>query len=131
MLGAVECLRVQCRYFAGHLRVIYCGPPQVLYYALLGRPSPVLGILDFYLLVPLSKLFQKQWRVSELTLRDRMGGGNFGQARPATRGRPQSYMAIAACFSSRGACWCSRCVLVLQWCIFCGIHWLMRRMQVS
>ena len=32
---------------------------QVLYYALLGRPR----------------------RVSELTLRDRMGGGNFGQAR--------------------------------------------------
>ncbi len=55
---------------------------QILYYALLGRPSPVLGILDFYLLVPLGKLFQKRWRVSELTLRDRMGGGNFGQARP-------------------------------------------------
>ena len=62
------------------------GSLQVLYYALLGRPSPVLGILDFYLLVPLSKLFQKRWRVSELTLRDRMGGGNFGQARPALRG---------------------------------------------
>ena len=58
---------------------------QVLYYALLGRPSPVLGILDFYLLVPLGKLFQKQWRVSELTLRDRMGGGNFGQARLSNR----------------------------------------------
>lgn len=60
---------------------------QGLYYALLGRPSPVLGILDFYLLVPLGKLFQKQWRVSELTLRERMGGGNFGQARPVEAGR--------------------------------------------
>ena len=49
----------------------------MLYYALLGRPSPILGILDFYVLVPLSKVFQKRWRVSELTLRDRMGGGNF------------------------------------------------------
>ena len=65
----------QCFYFAeGHF-------PQVLYYALLGRPSPILGILDFYVLVPLSKVFQKRWRVSELTLRDRMGGGNFGQVR--------------------------------------------------
>ena len=80
-IGAVWRLRARCRYVAGHLRVISSAPPQVLYYALLGRPSPVLGILDFYLLVPLGKLFQKQWRVSELTLRDRMGGGNFGQAR--------------------------------------------------
>ena len=63
------------------------GYVKVLYYALLGRPSPVLGILDFYLLVPLGKLFQKQWRVSELTLRDRMGGGNFGQARTNPAGR--------------------------------------------
>ena len=79
------------KFESGTRRCLLAGPPcasllpymvQVLYYALLGRPSPVLGILDFYLLVPLGKLFQKQWRVSELTLRDRMGGGNFGQARP-------------------------------------------------
>ena len=35
------------------------------------------------MLVPLGRVFQKRWRVSDLTLRDRMGGGNFGQARLA------------------------------------------------
>ncbi|CAL8467457.1 g6995 [Coccomyxa elongata] len=50
-----------------------------IYYLLLLRPSPVLGVLDFYLLVPFSKLFQRRYRVAELTLRDRLGAGNFGQ----------------------------------------------------
>ncbi|KAK9817239.1 hypothetical protein WJX72_011627 [[Myrmecia] bisecta] len=50
-----------------------------IWYALLTRPSPVLGILDFYLLNPVGKLFQKKWRVDDLTLRERMGGGNYGQ----------------------------------------------------
>lgn len=53
---------------------------QAIYYLLLMRPSPVLGVLDFYLLVPFSKLFQRRYRVAELTLRDRLGAGNFGQA---------------------------------------------------
>ena len=53
---------------------------QAIWYLLLLRPSPVLGVLDFYLLVPFSKLFQRKYKVQELTLRDRLGAGNFGQA---------------------------------------------------
>lgn len=52
---------------------------QAIYYLILLRPSPLLGVLDFYLLVPFSKLFQRRYRVAELTLRDRLGAGNFGQ----------------------------------------------------
>ena len=52
---------------------------QAIYYLLLMRPSPVLGVLDFYVLVPFGKLFQRRYRVAELTLRDRLGAGNFGQ----------------------------------------------------
>ena len=32
------------------------------------------------MLVPFSKIFQRRYRVAELTLRDRLGAGNFGQA---------------------------------------------------
>ena len=56
------------------------GCVQAIYYLLLMRPSPVLGVLDFYVLVPFGKLFQRRYRVAELTLRDRLGAGNFGQA---------------------------------------------------
>ncbi|CAK0787333.1 hypothetical protein CVIRNUC_010551 [Coccomyxa viridis] len=50
-----------------------------IYYILLLRPSPFLGLLDFYVLVPLSKVIQRRYQVADLTLRDRMGSGNFGQ----------------------------------------------------
>ncbi|KAL3163274.1 hypothetical protein ABBQ32_009669 [Trebouxia sp. C0010 RCD-2024] len=43
------------------------------------RPSPFFGITDFYVLNPISRSLSKKWRVSDLGLRDRLGGGNFGQ----------------------------------------------------
>jgi len=52
---------------------------QAIYYILLLRPSPFLGLLDFYVLVPFSKLIQRRYQVADLTLRDRLGSGNFGQ----------------------------------------------------
>lgn len=52
---------------------------QAIYYILLLRPSPFLGVLDFYVLVPFSKLIQRRYQVADLTLRDRLGSGNFGQ----------------------------------------------------
>ena len=54
-------------------------PMQAIYYILLLRPSPFLGVLDFYVLVPFSKLIQRRYQVADLTLRDRLGSGNFGQ----------------------------------------------------
>jgi len=48
-------------------------------------------------------VFQKRWRVSDLTLRDRMGGGNFGQARLARVVRLLScarQAAVACCRSA-------------------------------
>ena len=52
---------------------------QAIYYILLLRPSPFLGLLDFYVLVPFSKIIQRRYQVADLTLRDRLGSGNFGQ----------------------------------------------------
>ncbi|DBA95029.1 TPA: hypothetical protein ACH3X1_002545 [Trebouxia sp. C0004] len=43
------------------------------------RPSPFFGITDFYILNPISRQTSKKWRVSDLGLRERLGGGNFGQ----------------------------------------------------
>lgn len=43
------------------------------------RPSPFFGITDFYVLNPVSRRTSKKWRVADLGLRDRLGGGNFGQ----------------------------------------------------
>lgn len=54
---------------------------QAIYYILLLRPSPFLGVLDFYVLVPFSKLIQRRYQVADLTLRDRLGSGNFGQVK--------------------------------------------------
>ena len=53
---------------------------QGLWYALLSKPSPVFGMLDFYVLDPLSKLTERKWSVTDLTLRNQMGSGNYGQA---------------------------------------------------
>lgn len=51
----------------------------LLYYSLFTRPSPVGAILDFYLLGPVSALLGKKYSESDFTLRDRLGGGNYGQ----------------------------------------------------
>ena len=52
---------------------------QAIWYFFGTRPSPFFGITDFYVLNPISRLVSKKWKVSELGLRDRLGGGNFGQ----------------------------------------------------
>ena len=52
---------------------------QGIWYFFGTRPSPFFGITDFYVLDPISRGLAKKWRVSDLGLRDRLGGGNFGQ----------------------------------------------------
>ena len=54
-------------------------PLQGIWYFFGTRPSPFFGITDFYVLNPVSRSLSKKWRVSDLGLRDRLGGGNFGQ----------------------------------------------------
>eukprot|EP00891_Asterochloris_glomerata_P009993 jgi/Astpho2/9993/e_gw1.00153.14.1_t len=44
------------------------------------RPSPFFGIWDFFVLNPVSKAASRKWRVENLQLRERLGGGNYGQA---------------------------------------------------
>ncbi|PSC67765.1 putative ubiquitin conjugation factor E4 [Micractinium conductrix] len=50
-----------------------------LYYFFLARPSPFVGLLDFYLLNPVARLLQRRFTEADFTLRDRLGGGNYGQ----------------------------------------------------
>ncbi|KAK9821704.1 hypothetical protein WJX74_010685 [Apatococcus lobatus] len=50
-----------------------------LYYFFIAEPRPLIGLFDFYVLNPLGILFQKKYKTDQLTLRDRLGGGNFGQ----------------------------------------------------
>ena len=52
---------------------------QGIWYFFGTRPSPFFGITDFYVLNPISRSISKKWRVADLGLRDRLGGGNFGQ----------------------------------------------------
>jgi len=52
---------------------------QGIWYFFGTRPSPFFGITDFYILNPISRRTSKKWRVSDLGLRERLGGGNFGQ----------------------------------------------------
>ena len=52
---------------------------QLLSYLLVAQPSPLRGIVDFYLGAPLAALATKRWSEGELALRDRLGGGNYGQ----------------------------------------------------
>ncbi|RMZ53509.1 hypothetical protein APUTEX25_003331, partial [Auxenochlorella protothecoides] len=49
------------------------------YYILLAQPSPLLGLLDFYVSTPLARLTQQRFTEDDFTLRDRLGGGNYGQ----------------------------------------------------
>ena len=57
---------------------------QGIWYAFLATPSPIYGILDFYFLDPIGRLLQRKWTVADLSLRDRMGSGNYGQVRDWT-----------------------------------------------
>ncbi|KAI3427321.1 hypothetical protein D9Q98_010238 [Chlorella vulgaris] len=50
-----------------------------VYYFFLARPSPVVGLLDFYVLAPLARVLQRRFSERDFTLRDRLGGGNYGQ----------------------------------------------------
>lgn len=43
------------------------------------KPSPAFGIMDFYVFNPINGLISKSYKVADLTLRDRLGGGNYGQ----------------------------------------------------
>lgn len=52
---------------------------QGIWYFFGTRPSPFFGITDFYVLDPVSRRTNKKWRVADLGLRERLGGGNFGQ----------------------------------------------------
>lgn len=53
------------------------GHVQGLYYFLLGRPSPIWGLLDFYVFAPINNTKNK-WNSSKFQLREKLGGGNFG-----------------------------------------------------
>lgn len=52
---------------------------QLIYYGFFTQPSPAFGVIDFYVLNPLDSLLRKSFKVADLTLRDRLGGGNYGQ----------------------------------------------------
>ena len=52
---------------------------QLVYYTFFTRPSPAFGVVDFYVLNPIDSLVRKTYKVAELTLRERLGGGNYGQ----------------------------------------------------
>jgi len=49
------------------------------------KPSPAFGIMDFYVFNPINTLIRKSYKVADLTLRDRLGGGNYGQASRKSR----------------------------------------------
>ena len=63
-------------------------PPQALSYLTLARPAPLWGIFDFYVAAPLSAALGKTRITGDLVLRDRLGGGNFGQVFEGVRPRP-------------------------------------------
>jgi hypothetical protein len=58
-----------------------------LYYLLFARPSPAWGLVDFYLLNPLSRLRDGALRAPEFVLREKLGGGNFGVTYEGVRAR--------------------------------------------
>ena len=61
-----------------------CPLLQAVWYLFFSTPSPFYGVADFYLFDPLGRLLQRKWKTSMLTLRNRMGSGNYGQARRQT-----------------------------------------------
>lgn len=56
---------------------------QLIYYGFFTQPSPAFGVIDFYILNPLDTVLRKGFKVADLTLRDRLGGGNYGQVIPS------------------------------------------------
>lgn len=52
-----------------------------LYYLGFTRPAPLGNLLDFYVFGPLGSLTARRYTESDFTLRDRMGGGNYGQGK--------------------------------------------------
>lgn len=48
-------------------------------YAFLSRPSPVVGLLDFYIITPLRTALGRRYSEVDFVLRARLGGGNYGQ----------------------------------------------------
>ena len=63
-------------------------PQQALSYLTLARPAPLWGIFDFYVAAPLAAALGKTTITGDLVLRDRLGGGNFGQVFEGVRPRP-------------------------------------------
>jgi serine/threonine protein kinase len=58
-----------------------------IYYFLIARPSPLVGLFDFYVLAPLIKLTRKRFSEGDFTLRQRLGNGNYGQVYEGLRNR--------------------------------------------
>eukprot|EP00775_Hariotina_reticulata_P012397 gene12397-12532_t len=56
-----------------------------LYYLLGTKPNPLAGVLDFYFLNPIGKVFRKTFKARDFVLRDKLGGGNFGVTFEAVR----------------------------------------------
>jgi serine/threonine protein kinase len=57
------------------------------YYFLLARPSPAWGLIDFFVLNPLSRVRDGALRAPEFVLREKLGGGNFGVTYEGVRAR--------------------------------------------
>lgn len=62
--------------------LLHLGP---VYYAFLMRPSPFWAMVDYFLFSPLSTLAQAKWGPEDFSLRDRLGGGNYGVTYEAVR----------------------------------------------
>lgn len=52
----------------------------VVWYLVFSRPNPLIGILDFYLIGPVADRLTNKWSSGDFLLREKLGGGNFGQA---------------------------------------------------
>ena len=61
---------------------------QSLSYLSLARPAPLPAIFDFYVAAPLAAALGATAVTGDLVLRDRLGGGNFGQVFEGVRPRP-------------------------------------------
>jgi hypothetical protein len=67
------------------LAVVTCTPATKLTSSAPHTVPPVVpppctaGLLDFYVLAPLARVLQRRFSERDFTLRDRLGGGNYGQ----------------------------------------------------
>jgi serine/threonine protein kinase len=60
-------------------------PPQGLTYLLGTRPSPLSGVLDFFVLGPAAGAAGAKLSARDFVIRDKLGGGNFGVTYEAVR----------------------------------------------